>query len=208
MFPSLPTLQLQIKKTWDLFTDLIGVETDTSVFLHHSRLFPPAHLCWALVPLGILNIESGHKQTGCVYFSTLKHTFGYTDVQNIFTDVFNSSFLTCNCVFCVCRISCWPFFHIHSGCVFSKAAHMVRTMLKVAKNAIPRLEWKRTPVLLRATAGLRLLPAGEAQALLDQVRRATFQREACCLIQMGTFSDVQRGAEWCELGLEGSCRED
>lgn len=43
-------------------------------------------------------------------------------------------------------------------------------MLKVAKNAVPRLEWKRTPVLLRATAGLRLLPAGKARALLDQVK--------------------------------------
>uniref|UniRef100_A0A674NTW4 nucleoside diphosphate phosphatase n=1 Tax=Takifugu rubripes TaxID=31033 RepID=A0A674NTW4_TAKRU len=50
------------------------------------------------------------------------------------------------------------------------AAQTVRTMLKVAKNAVPRLEWKRTPVLLRATAGLRLLPAGKAQALLDQVQ--------------------------------------
>uniref|UniRef100_H3CZH6 nucleoside diphosphate phosphatase n=1 Tax=Tetraodon nigroviridis TaxID=99883 RepID=H3CZH6_TETNG len=51
------------------------------------------------------------------------------------------------------------------------AAQTVRTMLKVAKKAVPRLEWKRTPVLLRATAGLRLLPAGKAQALLDQVQR-------------------------------------
>ncbi|TNM95113.1 hypothetical protein fugu_017872 [Takifugu bimaculatus] len=50
------------------------------------------------------------------------------------------------------------------------AAQTVRTMLKVAKNAVPRLEWKRTPVLLRATAGLRLLPAGKAQALLHQVQ--------------------------------------
>lgn len=42
-------------------------------------------------------------------------------------------------------------------------------LLKVAKQAVPRLQWKRTPVVLRATAGLRLLPAEKAQALLDQV---------------------------------------
>lgn len=42
-------------------------------------------------------------------------------------------------------------------------------LLKVAKQTVPRLEWKRTPAVLRATAGLRLLPAEKAQALLDQV---------------------------------------
>ena len=51
----------------------------------------------------------------------------------------------------------------------TQGGHTVRMMLKVAKKTIPRLEWKRTPVVLRATAGLRLLPAGKAQALLEQV---------------------------------------
>ncbi|KAG7461283.1 hypothetical protein MATL_G00208410 [Megalops atlanticus] len=46
----------------------------------------------------------------------------------------------------------------------------VRQLLKVAKRTVPRLEWKRTPVVLRATAGLRLLPEQKAQALLEQVR--------------------------------------
>ncbi|XP_023285928.1 ectonucleoside triphosphate diphosphohydrolase 5-like [Seriola lalandi dorsalis] len=50
------------------------------------------------------------------------------------------------------------------------AGHTVRMLLKVAKKTVPRLEWKRTPVFLRATAGLRLLPAEKAQALLDQVQ--------------------------------------
>lgn len=52
---------------------------------------------------------------------------------------------------------------------FLKAGHTVWMLLKVAKQTVPRLEWKRTPVVLRATAGLRLLPAEKAQALLDQV---------------------------------------
>lgn len=113
--------------------------------------------------------------------------------------------------------------------MFSKAAQTVRTMLKVAKNAVPRLEWKRTPVLLRATAGLRLLPAGKAQALLDQVKHCnskdlifrwepwelldealsgTFKAEASPLIQAGTVSDLQQEAVCYELSLEGSCRGD
>lgn len=43
-------------------------------------------------------------------------------------------------------------------------------LLKVAKKTVPRLEWKRTPVVLRATAGLRLLATEKAQALLEQVK--------------------------------------
>nr|XP_057913799.1 ectonucleoside triphosphate diphosphohydrolase 5-like isoform X2 [Doryrhamphus excisus] len=51
------------------------------------------------------------------------------------------------------------------------AAHSLKELLKVAKNTVPRPEWERTPVVLRATAGLRLLPARKAQTLLDQVQR-------------------------------------
>uniref|UniRef100_A0A1A8KTF0 nucleoside diphosphate phosphatase n=1 Tax=Nothobranchius kuhntae TaxID=321403 RepID=A0A1A8KTF0_NOTKU len=50
------------------------------------------------------------------------------------------------------------------------AGETVRRLLKVAKKAVPRLDWKRTPLVLMATAGLRLLPVEKAQALLDQVQ--------------------------------------
>uniref|UniRef100_A0A3P9LM62 nucleoside diphosphate phosphatase n=1 Tax=Oryzias latipes TaxID=8090 RepID=A0A3P9LM62_ORYLA len=50
------------------------------------------------------------------------------------------------------------------------AGHTVRMLLKVAKKTVPRVDWKRTPLVLRATAGLRLLPAARAQALLDQIQ--------------------------------------
>ncbi|CAN9507699.1 unnamed protein product [Ophioblennius macclurei] len=50
------------------------------------------------------------------------------------------------------------------------AGQTVRMLLKVAKKTVPRLEWKRTPLFLRATAGLRLLSAEKAQALLEQVQ--------------------------------------
>ncbi|KAK9531775.1 hypothetical protein VZT92_011181 [Zoarces viviparus] len=50
------------------------------------------------------------------------------------------------------------------------AGHTVRMLLKVAKKTVPRLEWKRTPLVLRATAGLRLLAADKARVLLEQVQ--------------------------------------
>uniref|UniRef100_A0A8C7WM35 nucleoside diphosphate phosphatase n=1 Tax=Oryzias sinensis TaxID=183150 RepID=A0A8C7WM35_9TELE len=50
------------------------------------------------------------------------------------------------------------------------AGHTVRMLLKVAKKTVPHVDWKRTPLVLRATAGLRLLPAERAQALLDQIQ--------------------------------------
>ncbi|CAB1343187.1 unnamed protein product [Coregonus sp. 'balchen'] len=48
--------------------------------------------------------------------------------------------------------------------------YTVKQLLKVAKKTVPRLEWKRTPLVLKATAGLRLLPPEKAQALLEQVQ--------------------------------------
>uniref|UniRef100_A0A4W5R7X1 nucleoside diphosphate phosphatase n=1 Tax=Hucho hucho TaxID=62062 RepID=A0A4W5R7X1_9TELE len=49
--------------------------------------------------------------------------------------------------------------------------YTVRQLLKVAKKTVPRLDWKRTPLVLKATAGLRLLPPEKSQctALLNQV---------------------------------------
>ncbi|KAJ8274882.1 hypothetical protein COCON_G00095070 [Conger conger] len=52
-----------------------------------------------------------------------------------------------------------------------KGGDTVRRLLKVVKRTVPRVEWKRTPVMLRATAGLRLLPEEKAQALLQQVQQ-------------------------------------
>ncbi|XP_035235145.1 ectonucleoside triphosphate diphosphohydrolase 5 isoform X1 [Anguilla anguilla] len=46
----------------------------------------------------------------------------------------------------------------------------IRQLLKLARKTVPRSEWKKTPVVLKATAGLRLLPAEKAKALLDEVK--------------------------------------
>nr|XP_055041868.1 ectonucleoside triphosphate diphosphohydrolase 5 isoform X1 [Misgurnus anguillicaudatus] len=50
------------------------------------------------------------------------------------------------------------------------AGHTIRELLKVAMRTIPSDEWRRTPLLLRATAGFRLLPTSKAQALLQEVQ--------------------------------------
>ncbi|XP_036979546.1 ectonucleoside triphosphate diphosphohydrolase 6 [Acanthopagrus latus] len=45
----------------------------------------------------------------------------------------------------------------------------IKELLEVAKSSIPSSMWTLTPVVLKATAGLRLLPGEKAQHLLDQV---------------------------------------
>ncbi|XP_074005680.1 nucleoside diphosphate phosphatase ENTPD5 [Numenius arquata] len=51
-----------------------------------------------------------------------------------------------------------------------KGAESVKRLLDVAIDAVPPHLWKKTPVVLKATAGLRLLSEEKAQALLLEVR--------------------------------------
>ncbi|XP_047458432.1 ectonucleoside triphosphate diphosphohydrolase 6 [Mugil cephalus] len=51
-----------------------------------------------------------------------------------------------------------------------KCAAGILELLDVAKSSIPPSFWTRTPVVLKATAGLRLLPGQKAEQLLDTVR--------------------------------------
>ncbi|XP_060118231.1 nucleoside diphosphate phosphatase ENTPD5 isoform X4 [Heteronotia binoei] len=51
-----------------------------------------------------------------------------------------------------------------------KGAETVRRLLEMAQEAVPPSHWKKTPVVLKATAGLRLLAEHKAQALLSEVR--------------------------------------
>uniref|UniRef100_A0A6I8PGL6 nucleoside diphosphate phosphatase n=1 Tax=Ornithorhynchus anatinus TaxID=9258 RepID=A0A6I8PGL6_ORNAN len=59
---------------------------------------------------------------------------------------------------------------IPPSAVFREGAETVRELLEVAKESVPAGSWKRTPVVLKATAGLRLLPDHKARALLSEVR--------------------------------------
>uniref|UniRef100_A0A8C1FYX6 nucleoside diphosphate phosphatase n=2 Tax=Cyprinus carpio TaxID=7962 RepID=A0A8C1FYX6_CYPCA len=52
----------------------------------------------------------------------------------------------------------------------SAYADMPEELLKVAKKTIPKEQWIQTPVVLKATAGLRLLPQEKAKALLNEVK--------------------------------------
>lgn len=52
-----------------------------------------------------------------------------------------------------------------------QGGNTIRQLLKIAKKTVPEEEWSRTPVVLKATAGLRLLPQDKARALLDEVSR-------------------------------------
>lgn len=45
----------------------------------------------------------------------------------------------------------------------------IQELLDVAKQDIPFDFWKATPLVLKATAGLRLLPGEKAQKLLEKV---------------------------------------
>ncbi|XP_010710013.1 ectonucleoside triphosphate diphosphohydrolase 5 isoform X1 [Meleagris gallopavo] len=51
-----------------------------------------------------------------------------------------------------------------------KGAESVKRLLDMAVDAVPPHLWKKTPVVLKATAGLRLLSEEKAQALLSEVK--------------------------------------
>ncbi|RVE55418.1 hypothetical protein OJAV_G00236520 [Oryzias javanicus] len=51
-----------------------------------------------------------------------------------------------------------------------EGGNTIRQLLKIAKKTIPEEDWKRTPVVLRATAGLRLLTEEQAEGILNEVR--------------------------------------
>ncbi|XP_049841284.1 ectonucleoside triphosphate diphosphohydrolase 5 isoform X1 [Schistocerca gregaria] len=52
-----------------------------------------------------------------------------------------------------------------------KGAESLQELLDRAKAFVPREEWGHTPLAMKATAGLRLLPGDKANALLDEVRK-------------------------------------
>ncbi|KAJ8014300.1 hypothetical protein DPEC_G00038820 [Dallia pectoralis] len=51
-----------------------------------------------------------------------------------------------------------------------KCKEGILELLDVAQSSIPSSAWSNTPVVLKATAGLRLLPGEKAKHLLDKVR--------------------------------------
>nr|XP_060610519.1 ectonucleoside triphosphate diphosphohydrolase 6 [Anolis sagrei ordinatus] len=76
-----------------------------------------------------------------------------------------------------------------------KSAEGINELLAVAKDDVPENLWKSTPVVLKATAGLRLLPGEKAQELLDKVK-SVFQKspflvgDDCVSIMDGTDEGI------------------
>lgn len=59
----------------------------------------------------------------------------------------------------------------------------IKELLEVAKKEVPMELWKFTPLVLKATAGLRLLPGEKAQKLLEKVSVVfpfAFQKTCSC----------------------------
>lgn len=52
----------------------------------------------------------------------------------------------------------------------SEGAHSIKLLLDEARAFIPKEHWSSTPLVLKATAGLRLLPQSKAENLLNAVR--------------------------------------
>lgn len=52
----------------------------------------------------------------------------------------------------------------------AEGAHSIKLLLDEARAFIPKEHWSSTPLVLKATAGLRLLPQSKAENLLNSVR--------------------------------------
>ncbi|RXM28547.1 Ectonucleoside triphosphate diphosphohydrolase 6 [Acipenser ruthenus] len=73
----------------------------------------------------------------------------------------------------------------------------IQELLNVAKENVPCDLWKSTPLVLKATAGLRLLPGQKAKQLLDKVKdifqsSPFLSREDCVSIMDGS-DEVEEG---------------
>lgn len=58
-----------------------------------------------------------------------------------------------------------------------QGAESIDQLLAKAKNFVPERYWKSTPLAMRATAGLRLLPTEKADGLLNEVFCIFFKKE-------------------------------
>ncbi len=53
----------------------------------------------------------------------------------------------------------------------SKAGDSIMELLNAAKDRIPKRYWHKTPITLKATAGLRLLPKSQSEAIIAEVKK-------------------------------------
>ena len=60
--------------------------------------------------------------------------------------------------------------HLFQILIF-QAGESVQELLKSAKERIPAKYWSKTPITLKATAGLRLLPQEQSEAIINEVKK-------------------------------------
>ncbi|RXN01301.1 hypothetical protein EOD39_7212 [Acipenser ruthenus] len=82
----------------------------------------------------------------------------------------------------------------------------IQELLNVAKEIVPCDLWKSTPLVLKATAGLRLLPGEKAKQLLDKVKdifqaSPFLSREDCVGIMDGSDEGSLHGLEQNTVGM-------
>ena len=63
----------------------------------------------------------------------------------------------------------WVFTRYFS--IFFQAGESVQQLLNSAKERIPAKYWSKTPITLKATAGLRLLPQEQSEAIIIEVKK-------------------------------------
>ncbi|XP_056294581.1 ectonucleoside triphosphate diphosphohydrolase 6 isoform X2 [Pseudoliparis swirei] len=70
-----------------------------------------------------------------------------------------------------------------------KCAAGIRDLLALAQSSVPPSSWTLTPVVLKATAGLRLLPGEKAEQLLDTVRALFAESPFLCREDSASIMD-------------------
>lgn len=77
----------------------------------------------------------------------------------------------------------------HTSNFYIQGAYSISGLLKQALTVVPKNEWESTPVTLKATAGLRLLPQLVAEKILKQVclRRDAVFWQKCFLVMYATL---------------------
>ncbi|XP_041469600.1 ectonucleoside triphosphate diphosphohydrolase 5-like isoform X1 [Lytechinus variegatus] len=76
----------------------------------------------------------------------------------------------------------------------AEGAASIKVLLDVALRSIPFSHWSTTPVALKATAGLRLIPERKAKALLNEVY-AMFKRSSFHVETPETTVDIMNGTD-------------
>lgn len=88
-----------------------------------------------------------------------------------------------------------------------KSTQAINELLALAKHSIPEEFWKTTPLVLKATAGLRLLPGKKAQELLSKVKEIFqaspfFVNDDCVSIMDGTDEGI---SAWITVNFLTGC---